>query len=109
MLRKIECYLRPSKMDELRDFLIEKGVPGMTVHTVRGFGRRSEDAADEEVDLEERTKVEIVLEESLVEPVISELKDLAGQDEIGAGKIFVLSVEDAIRISTDEKGRDAIY
>ncbi len=108
MLKKIEGYLRPTKLNELQSELMEEGVPGMSVNHVEGYGRTSEEDDSGSVPLEERTKIEIVVEEELVETVISKIKDLAGRGEVGAGKIFVLPVEDAIRISTDEMGRSAI-
>jgi nitrogen regulatory protein P-II 1 len=108
MLRKIECFLTPSKLDALRDLLLRKGVEGMSVLEARGFGSRSR-KQDGVPQFEERVKVEIVVHENEVEDVLAGIKDLAGAGEIGAGKVFVLPVEDAIRLSTREHGRSAIF
>lgn len=122
MLRKIQCFLRPTITDlestdifddeqakEIQKRLMELEVPGMTISRAVGFGRRSETNEKGDIPLEKRLKIEIVLEESKLEAVIDELKDLAGAGEVGAGKIFVMPVEDAIRISTEETGRSALY
>lgn len=108
MLKKIECIVRPSRIDRVQKKLKKEGVPGMTVSKVRGYGRKSELNEHDEVTLEERSKIEIVVQEHEVDNVIDELKTLAGRGEMGAGKIFVLPVEDAVRISTEEHGRSAL-
>ena len=112
MLRKIECFIQPFKLDELKLALIKAGADGMSVTECRGFGRTHgfTDAAEAEEAprLLAKTKVEIVVEEDDVERFISLIKTLARTGNMGAGKIFVLPVEDAIRVSTDEVGTSAI-
>ena len=112
MLRKIECFIQPYKLDELKLALIEAGADGMSVTQCQGFGRHhgiaEGDKPEDAPRLLPKTKVEIVVEEDEVEQFISLIKDLARTGSIGAGKIFVLPVEDAIRISTDEVGVSAI-
>ncbi|MFN3485465.1 MAG: P-II family nitrogen regulator [Planctomycetota bacterium] len=108
MLRKIECFLMPSKLDPMRDMLIRKGVEGMSISEVRGFGKSSK-VKDGVPQFEERVKVEIVVHENEVEEILRAIRDLAGLGEIGAGKVFVIPVEDALRLSTREHGRSAIF
>lgn len=108
MLRKIECFLTPSKLDKMRDLLIDRGVGGMSVTQAQGFGSRSE-VRNGVPQFEERVKVEIVVHENEVDEILRGIKDLAGTGEIGAGKVFVLPVEDAVRLSTREQGRSAIF
>jgi nitrogen regulatory protein P-II 1 len=108
MLRKIECFLTPHKLDKMRQMLVEKGIEGMSVTEARGYGTRSKQVKGVP-QFEERVKVEIVVSEGVVDDVIAGIKGLAGAGEIGAGKIFVIPVEDAIRLSTREHGRSAIF
>ncbi len=112
MLKKIECYVRQSKLEDIKDRLIELEVDGMSVANIMGFGRLQTMTPDEKEDgkvrLVERLRIDIIVEEERVDMVISEIKKLAFTGSVGAGKIFVIPVEDAIRISTDEAGRSAI-
>lgn len=108
MLRKIECFLTPSKLDKMREMLLRKGIEGMSVLDARGFGTRST-VKDGVPQFEDRVKVEIVVHENEVEEILAGIKDLAGAGEIGAGKVFVIPVEDALRLSTREHGRSAIF
>ncbi len=113
MLKKIECYVSPKKLEEMKRALIQKGVEGMTISDCRGFGRQEERVIREEgpdkVVWQERLKIEIVVDEEFLESVVAELKRLAWTGASGAGKIFILPVEEAVRISTDEKGSLAVY
>jgi nitrogen regulatory protein PII len=113
MLRKIECFIQPSQLDKIKDALIEAGVDGMSVSEVEGFGRQrgrlnGEEPSDK-VKFRKKTKLEIVVDEDIVDKVTSLIVSLARTGKIGAGKIFVLPVEDAIRIRTSEAGKAAIY
>ena len=108
MLRKLECYLVPSKLDSMRDALVKNGIEGMSVTDVKGFGTRSK-TKNGVPQFEDRVKVEVVVDESIVDSAINIIRDLAGAGTIGAGKIFVVPVEDAIRLSTKEAGRSAIF
>ena len=107
MMRKIECFLKPSKLDKARAMILKKGVEGMSVTEARGFGSRS-NVKKGVPQFEKRIKIEIVVHERIVDDVLSGLKSLAGAGEVGAGKIFVLPVEDAIRLSTKEHGQSAL-
>ena len=112
MLKKIECFINPSHLDELKHDLIEAGVEGMSLLNARGFGRQmgfqKAETPTEKVRFLEKLKLEMVVDEEIVENVIGILQKLARAEAIGAGKIFVLPVEDAVRISTAESGRRAI-
>jgi len=113
MLKKIECFIQPSKLDSIKDALFRAGVEGMSITDVRGVGRQRGYTKDEkpkkEVKFLPKEKLEVVLDENMVEDVITLIKKLARTGTIGAGKIFVLPVEDAVRVSTDEVGRSAIH
>ena len=113
MLRKIECFIQPSKLDKIKDALIEAGVDGMSVSEVEGFGRQrgrlNGDAPSNEVKFRPKIKLEIVVDEEIVDKVTTLIIKLARTGKIGAGKVFVIPVEDAIRIRTSEAGKAAIY
>lgn len=108
MLRKIECFLNPSSLESLRDLLVKTGIEGMSFAEVQGFGMRSKKDKNGKPVLERRIKVEIVTPERRVEEIIREIKTLAGQGEIGQGILFVVPVEDALRVSTREVGTSAV-
>jgi nitrogen regulatory protein P-II 1 len=112
MLKKIECFIQPSKLDLIKDELIDVGVEGMSVSEVRGFGKQrgyiEGEKTNREVKFLPKVKLEIIMEEEIVEQVISKIKKLAQTGTFGAGKIFVIPVEDAVRIRTEESGRSAI-
>ena len=112
MLRKIECFIQPSKLDKVKDALIEAGVDGMSVSEVQGFGRQRGRANGElpsgQVKFRPKTKLEIVVDEEIVDVITTLIVKLARTGKIGAGKVFILPVEDAIRIRTSEAGRSAL-
>ena len=112
-MKKIEAIVKPFKLDEVREALSEVGVTGLTVTEVKGFGRQKGHTelyrgAEYVVDFLPKVKIEIVLEDSLVEKAIEAIQQAAHTGRIGDGKIFVTNVEEAIRIRTGEKGSDAI-
>ena len=113
MLKKVECFMNPSALEELKGDLISAGVEGMSVLDATGFGRQLGYTAEEEpaetVKFLKKLKLEIVVDEEMVDDVIEILRKLAGSKTIGAGKIFVVPVEDAVRISTAESGKRAIH
>jgi nitrogen regulatory protein P-II 1 len=112
MLKKIECFINPSRLDELKHDLIAAGVEGMSLIEATGFGRQlgflQTEKPGETVKFLDKLKLEIVVDEETVDDVIAILRRLARSKAIGAGKIFVLPVEDAVRISTAESGKRAI-
>ena len=113
MLKKVECFINPSRLDKLKDDLIAVGVEGMSVLDAKGFGRQhgytQDEKVTEPVKFLNKLKLEIVVNEEMVDDVITVLHKLAGSNAIGAGKIFVTPVEDAFRIRTSESGKRAIY
>lgn len=113
MLKKIECFIQPFKLDAIKDALFEIGVEGMSVIEAKGFGRQrgyhENEVPNKKVKFLPKIKLEIVVDEDIVEDVITVIKRLARTGNIGAGKMFVLPVEDAVRISTEETGRSAIH
>ena len=112
-MKKIEAIIKPFKLDEVKDALHEVGLTGITVIEAKGFGRQKGHTelyrgAEYVVDFLPKVKIEIVLEESRVEAAVDAIQKAARTGRIGAGKIFVLNVEEAIRIRTGETGADAI-
>lgn len=112
-MKKIEAIIKPFKLDEVKDALQEIGIQGITVTEVKGYGRQKGHTelyrgAEYIVDFVPKIKLEIVIEDERVERVIETIVQTAHTGKIGDGKIFVLPVEDAIRIRTQERGEDAI-
>ena len=112
-MKKIEAIIKPFKLDEVRDRLREAGVSGMTVYEVKGFGRtggKSEvyRGSAYVVDFVPKIRIEVVVPDQLAGDVVAAISGAAKTGKIGDGKIFVTSVEEAIRIRTGEKGEDAV-
>jgi nitrogen regulatory protein P-II 1 len=113
-VKKIEAIVKPFKLDDARRALMELGVQGMTVSEVRGFGRQKGHTelyrgAEYVVDLLPKVKIELVVGDEMVEKVARALADAARTDRIGDGKIFVLPVDEAVRIRTGERGEAALH
>ena len=112
-MKKIEAYIQPSKLDDLKSALVKAGISGMSVSEVLGFGRQLGYVADEqrgpEPKLLRKMKLEIVVDEDIVDRIVQLVIDFAQTGHIGAGKVFVLPVEDAVRIGTREVGSAAIH
>ena len=112
-MKKIEAIIKPFKLEEVKDALSELGIEGMTVSEVKGFGRQKGHTeiyrgSEYTVDFLPKIKLEVVLPDSRVDVAIEAIIKAAKTGKIGDGKIFVSSVEDAIRIRTDEKGDAAV-
>jgi nitrogen regulatory protein P-II 1 len=112
-MKKIEAIIKPFKLDEVKDALQEIGVTGMTVSEVKGFGRQRGHTevyrgAEYVIDFLPKIKVEVVLDNGLLERALHAIEDAARTDQIGDGKIFVIAVEQVIRIRTGEQGPDAV-
>jgi nitrogen regulatory protein P-II 1 len=112
-MKKIEAIIKPFKLEEVKDALHEVGVTGMTVSEVKGFGRQKGHTevyrgAEYVIDFLPKIKIEVVLDDALVERAVHVIQDAARTDKIGDGKIFVVPVEQAIRIRTGETGPDAV-
>ena len=112
-MKKIEAIIKPFKLDEVKDALAEIGVEGMTVTEVKGFGRQKGHTeiyrgSEYTVDFLPKLKMDIVLPDEKVDAAVAALIKSARTGKIGDGKIFILPVEHAIRIRTEEKGDQAI-
>jgi nitrogen regulatory protein P-II 1 len=112
-MKMIEAIIKPFKLDDVKEALTEIGVKGITVSEVKGFGRQrghkeTYRGAEYQVEFVPKVKIELVVEESMAAQAIAAIQEQAKTGKIGDGKIFVLSVEDAIRIRTGESGRDAV-
>ena len=112
-MKKIEAIIKPFKLDEVKDALHEAGVSGITVTEVKGFGRQKGHTelyrgAEYVVDFLPKVKVEAVVDDSLVDNVVDAITNAARTGRIGDGKIFVSSIDDAIRIRTGERGDAAV-
>jgi nitrogen regulatory protein P-II 1 len=112
-MKKIEAIIKPFKLDEVKEALQEVGVQGITVTEAKGFGRQKGHTelyrgAEYVVDFLPKVKIEIVIHESRLEASVEAIQKAARTGRIGDGKIFVLNVEEAIRIRTGETGVDAI-
>ena len=112
-MKKIEAIVKPFKLDEVKEALQEIGLQGMTVTEAKGFGRQKGHTelyrgAEYVVDFLPKVKLEIVLEDSQVERAVEAIISAAQTERIGDGKIFILPVDDAIRIRTGERGDDAL-
>ncbi len=112
-MKKIEAIIKPFKLDEVKDALHEIGLKGITVTEAKGFGRQKGHTelyrgAEYVVDFLPKVKIEVVIEDALVERAIEAIQKAAHTGRIGDGKIFVTNVEEAIRIRTGERGNEAV-
>jgi nitrogen regulatory protein P-II 1 len=112
-MKKIEAIIKPFKLDEVKSALHEVGVTGLTVIEVRGFGRQKGHTelyrgAEYVVDFLPKIKIEVVLEDGLLDRAIEAIVRAARTDKIGDGKVFVSNIEEAVRIRTSERGPDAV-
>ncbi|MFQ6611243.1 MAG: P-II family nitrogen regulator [Fidelibacterota bacterium] len=112
-MKKVEAVIKPFKLDEVKDKLNEIGIKGITVSEVKGFGRQKGHTelyrgAEYVVDFLPKIKLEIVLADNQLDEVVNAIIKSAQTGRIGDGKIFVTSLEEAIRIRTGERGEDAV-
>lgn len=112
-MKKVEAIIKPFKLDDVKESLKEIGVQGLTVTEVKGFGRQKGHTelyrgAEYVIDFLPKIKLEIVVSDDMVTKVIDAIIDSAKTGKIGDGKIFVLSMEEVIRIRTGERGEDAL-
>ena len=112
-MKLIEAIIKPFKLDEVKDALNEIGIEGITVSEVKGFGRQKGHTelyrgAEYVVDFIPKVKIEIAVADELVARVVDAIEQTAKTGRIGDGKIFVLPLDDAVRIRTGEKGDEAI-
>jgi len=112
-MKKIEAIIKPYKLDAVKDALNEKGIKGMTLSEVKGYGRQKGHqeiyrGAEYNVDFVPKIKLELVVDAADVDSIVECIRLAALTEKIGDGKIFVLPVEEAIRVRTCEKGKEAI-
>jgi len=112
-MKKIEAIIKPFKLEEVKDALSELGIEGMTVTEVKGFGRQKGHTeiyrgSEYTVDFLPKIKLEVVLADSLQESAVKAIINSAKTGKIGDGKIFILNVDEAIRIRTEETGEKAV-
>lgn len=112
-MQKVEAIIQPSKLDAVKDALIEIGISGMTITDVRGHGRQKGHTElyrgrEYSVDLLPKTKVELVVPDELVDKVLAAIVTAAKSGKIGDGKIFVTKIDQAVRIRNDQRGETAL-
>ncbi len=112
-MNKIEAIIKPFKLDEVKDILSEMGVHGMTISEVKGYGRQKGHkeiyrGAEYLVDFIPKVKIEIVVESDKTDKVVEAIIKASNTGKIGDGKIFVFPVEEAVRVRTGERGKDAL-
>ncbi len=112
-MKKVEAVIKPFKLDDVKEALNEIGIQGMTISEVKGYGRQKGHkeiyrGAEYVVDFIPKIKLEIVVEAKWVDQVVEKIQQAAHTGKLGDGKIFILPVEEALRVRTGEKGKDAI-
>ena len=112
-MKKIEAIIKPFKLDEVKEALHEVGIQGITVIEAKGFGRQKGHTelyrgAEYVVDFLPKVKIEVVIEDSMQDTVVEAVQNAAKTGRIGDGKIFISSIDEAIRIRTGEKGGEAV-
>ncbi len=112
-MKKIEAIIKPFKLEEVKEALTELGIHGMTVSEVKGFGRQKGHTeiyrgSEYTVDFLPKVKLEIVVEDVDADKIVNTIVEAASTNKIGDGKVFVSSIEDAVRIRTGERGSAAI-
>lgn len=112
-MKKVECIIKPFKLDDVKTVICDLGINGMTVSEVRGFGRQKGHTelyrgAEYQIDFIPKLKIELVIADDQVEAVVSAVQREANTGRIGDGKIFVSNIETSIRIRTGESGDDTL-
>jgi nitrogen regulatory protein P-II 1 len=112
-MKKIEAIIRPFKLDEVKEALVEEGVRGLTITEVRGYGRQKGHTetyrgSEYRIEFIPKIKIEIVVEKEKTEKVIEAILRTAKTGQVGDGKIFISEIQDVIRIRTEESGKEAL-
>jgi len=112
-MKKIEAIIRPFKLEEVKEALVEAGIRGLTISEVRGYGRQKGHTetyrgSEYRIEFVPKIKIEVVVDDSKVEKIIDAIAKTAKTGQVGDGKIFIYNVEDAVRIRTEESGKDAL-
>ncbi len=112
-MKKIEAIIRPYKLDEVKEALLEEGIRGLTITEVRGYGRQKGHTetyrgSEYQIEFVPKIKIEIVVDDQHAEKVVDAILKIAKTGQVGDGKIFIYNIEDTIRIRTDESGPEAL-
>lgn len=112
-MKKIEAIIRPFKLDEVKEALIEEGIKGLTISEVRGYGRQKGHTetyrgSEYQIEFVPKIKIEIVVDDSLQEKVVDAILRTAKTGQVGDGKIFISNVQEVTRIRTEESGSQAL-
>jgi nitrogen regulatory protein P-II 1 len=106
-MKRVEAIIRPHKLEEVREALLEKGIKGMTIEEVKGFGRQKGHSevyrgSEYKIDFLPKVRLEVVVPDQILDAVVSTISDVARTGQVGDGKIFISTIDDAIRIRTKE-------
>ena len=112
-MKKIEAIIRPFKLDEVKEALVEEGIHGLTISEVRGYGRQKGHTetyrgSEYQIEFIPKIKIEIVVDDALQEKVVDAILRTAKTGQVGDGKIFISDIQDVIRIRTEESGSHAL-
>ncbi len=112
-MKKIEAIIRPFKLDEVKEALVEEGIRGLTISEVRGYGRQKGHTetyrgSEYRIEFIPKIKIEVVVEDSQSEAVVDAILRSAKTGQVGDGKIFIYNVQEVIRIRTEESGKEAL-
>jgi nitrogen regulatory protein P-II 1 len=112
-MKKIEAIIRPFKLDEVKEALVEEGIRGLTISEVRGYGRQKGHTetyrgSEYRIEFIPKIKIEVVVEDNKTEKVVEAILRTAKTGQVGDGKIFIYDIKDVIRIRTEESGPEAL-
>ncbi len=112
-MKKIEAIIRPFKLDEVKEALVEEGIHGLTISEVRGYGRQKGHTetyrgSEYQIEFIPKIKIEIVVDDTLLDKVVDAILRTAKTGQVGDGKIFISDVQEVIRIRTEESGSHAL-
>lgn len=112
-MKKIEAIIRPFKLDDVKEALLEEGIRGMTITEVRGYGRQKGHketyrGSEYQIEFVPKIKIEVIVDDAMAEKTVEAILRTAKTNQVGDGKIFISTVEDVIRIRTDESGPSAL-
>ena len=112
-MKKIGAIIRPFKLEEVKEALVEEGIRGLTISEVRGYGRQKGHTetyrgSEYRIEFVPKIKIEVVVEDSKVEKIVDAILSTGKTGQVGDGKIFIYNVEDVVRIRTGESGKDAL-
>ena len=112
-MKKVEAVIRPFKLDDVKEALLDEGIKGLTITEVRGYGRQKGHTetyrgSEYQIEFVPKMKIEVVVDDETVEKVVDAILRNAKTGQVGDGKIFISEVTDVIRIRTDESGTEAL-